>query len=323
MSKSMIRPLTNGSRIGGTDLLMLMTILIWAGNISVVKIGLRTLSPHGFNAIRLSLGAIAYLIALAASPEKFKLGRKGDVWKAGGLGLLGMTAYQIFFIQAIARMDASAASVVMGTSPLFIALLATVAGKERISPAGWVGIAISAAGILLVVSGQNGGIVLSWKAMGGAVLIMLANLCWAGYTVFSRPVLERNSPFRLAAMSAILGTLAYLPFAARDVAAVDWAGIRWQGWAAILYSGILSIFVGYTIWYKSVHEVGSAKTGVYSNLTPVLAILIAAAVLGERLTGLQAAGAAITLAGVYLTRSGYRFFERKSAGRDAGPAASA
>ncbi len=298
--------------MGGTDLLMLLTVLIWAGNVSVVKIGLRTLSPHGFNAVRLGLGALAYAVALALSREKFKLGRKGDVLKAGGLGLLGMTAYQVFFIQAIARMDASAASVVMGTSPLFIALLATAVGKERISPAGWTGIAISAAGILLVVSGDNGAVLLSWEAMGGAVLIVLANICWAGYTVFSKPVLERNSAFRLSAVSTILGTLAYLPFATRDALAVDWAGIGAVGWAAILYSGLLSIFVGFTIWYKSVRAVGSAKTGVYSNLTPVLAVLIAAAVLGDRLTVLQAVGAAITLSGVYLTRSGYRFFEKKA-----------
>lgn len=298
--------------MGGTDLLMLLTVLIWAGNVSVVKIGLRTLSPHGFNAVRLSLGALAYAIALALSREKFKLGRKGDVLKAGGLGLLGMTAYQVFFIQAIARMDASAASVVMGTSPLFIALLATAVGKERIPLAGWAGIAVSAAGILLVVSGDNGGLRLSWEAMGGAVLIVLANICWAGYTVFSKPVLERNSAFRLSAVSTILGTLAYLPFAARDVAAVDWAGIGAGGWAGILYSGLLSIFVGFTIWYKSVSAVGSAKTGVYSNLTPVLAVLIAAAALGDRLSVLQAVGAAITLSGVYLTRSGYRFFEKKA-----------
>jgi drug/metabolite transporter (DMT)-like permease len=61
-----------------------------------------------------------------------------------------------------------------------------------------------------------------------------------------------------------------------------------------------------------VRAVGSAKTGVYSNLTPVLAVLIAAAVLGDRLTVLQGVGAAITLSGVYLTRSGYRFFEKKA-----------
>jgi O-acetylserine/cysteine efflux transporter len=314
---------TNGSRIGRTDLLMLLTILLWAINISVLKIGLRTMSPHGFNAIRLALAAFAYAAVLAVSPGKFSLGRKGDSWKAAGLGLLGITGYQIVFIQAIAHMNASTASVVMGTSPIFIALLATAIGKERISPAGWLGIGISFAGFLLVVSGENGGLVLTWKAMGGAVFILLANACWAGYTVFSKPILERNSPFRLAAVGTIAGTLVYLPFAAKDLAAVEWGRIPWQGWGAILYSGLVAIFLCFVLWYQSVQKVGSAKTGVYGNLTPVLAIFFAGLVLGERLTGLQAAGAAITLAGVYLTRSGYRFFERRADQRvpDAAPPA--
>jgi drug/metabolite transporter (DMT)-like permease len=132
-------------------------------------------------------------------------------------------------------------------------------------------------------------------------------------------VLERNSSFRLAAVGTIVGTLVYLPFAAKDLAAVEWGGIPWQGWGAILYSGLVAIFLCFVLWYQSVQAVGSAKTGVYGNLTPVLAILFAGIALGERLTGLQAAGAVITLSGVYLTRSGYRFFERK-AGREASDA---
>ena len=314
---------TNGSRMGRTDLLILLTVFLWAVNLSVIKIGLRSFSPHAFNAVRLSLASLAFLGVLAVSPGKFSLGRKGDAWKAAGLGLLGITGYQLFFIQAIDGMSASTASVIMGTSPVFIALLATAIGKERISLAGWLGIAFSFSGFLLVVSGENGGFVFAWSAMRGAVLILLANACWAGYTVFSKPVLERNSPFRLAAVGTIVGTFVYLPFAARDLAAVEWTRIPWQGWGAILYAGLVSVFLCFVLWYQSIRAVGSAKTGVYGNLTPVLAIFFAGLVLGERLTGLQAAGAAITLAGVYLTRSGYRFFERKGAGRDAGPAASA
>ena len=313
----------NGSRMGRTDLLILLTVFLWAVNLSVIKIGLRSFSPHAFNAVRLSLASLAFLGVLAVSPGKFSLGRKGDAWKAAGLGLLGITGYQLFFIQAIDGMSASTASVIMGTSPVFIALLATAIGKERISLAGWLGIAFSFAGFLLVVSGENGGFVFAWSAMRGAVLILLANACWAGYTVFSKPVLERNSPFRLAAVGTIVGTFVYLPFAARDLAAVEWTHIPWQGWGAILYAGLVSVFLCFVLWYQSIRAVGSAKTGIYGNLTPVLAIFFAGLVLGERLTGLQAAGAAITLAGVYLTRSGYRFFERKGAGRDAGPAASA
>jgi drug/metabolite transporter (DMT)-like permease len=308
----------NGARLCCTDLLIVLVIVLWAVNISVLKIGLRSLSPHGFNAIRLSLASLAYLAVLLARPVRPAFGRRGDFWKAAGLGLLGITGYQVVFIKAISMMNASTASIVMGTSPIFIALLATAVGQERITPAGWVGIAISFGGFLLVVSGENGGLVLTWEAWRGAVLILIANAFWAGYTVFAKPILERNSPFRLAAVGTIAGTLVYLPFAAGELARVDWARVPWRGWGAIVYAGLVAIFLCFALWYHSVKRVGSAKTGVYGNLTPILAIVFAGIVLGERLATIQAVGAAITLAGVYLTRSGYRFFERRS-GRWPGP----
>ncbi|MEN6559237.1 MAG: DMT family transporter [Acidobacteriota bacterium] len=308
----MDRP-TNGSRMGRTDLLMLLVVLLWAVNVSVIKIGLRSLSPHAFNAARLVLAALAYAVVLAVRPARPGRSRRGDGWKAAALGLLGITFYQVFFIRGVSLMPASTASIVMGTSPVFIAVLATVFGEERIPPAGWAGIAISFAGFMLVVAGENGGLAFTWEAWRGAVLILVANVFWAGYTVFSRPLLERNSAFRVAGQGAIFGTAVYLPFAARDLARVSWDRVPWQGWAAIAYAGLIAIFLCFAIWYESVQAVGSAKTGIYSNLSPILTIFFAGLLLGERLAALQAVGAAVTLAGVYLTRSGYRFFERKGA----------
>lgn len=302
--------LKNGSKIGRTDALMLLTVFLWALNLSVIKVGLRELSAHGFNAVRLSIASLAFLFLLGVRGKPFRL-EKGDNWKAVVLGVLGITAYQLFFIQAIHMTQASAASVIMATSPIFIALLSTALGQERIPWAGWAGIIVSFAGFVLVVSGENGGFSLSWHGHRAAALILLANICWAGYTVFSKPVLERNSPFKLAALSTAAGTFLYLPFAFRDLTAVPWGRISWQGWAAILYAGLVSIVFGFVIWYDSVQKVGSSKTGIYSNLSPIFAVAIAGAFLGERLSGFQAAGSLIVLAGVYLTRSGYRFFERR------------
>ncbi len=303
---------TNGPRIGRTDLLMLLTIVLWAVNLSVLKIGLRTFSPDAFNAVRLTLASLAYIAVLAFAPGRARFARRGDGWKAAGLGLLGITGYQLFFIQGINIMNASSASIVMGTSPIFIALLATALRQERISWAGWLGIAFSIAGFVLVVSGDNGGFALSWAAFRGAALILLANACWAGYTVFSKPVLARNSPFRLAAVGTAAGTAVYLPFTVPELMAADWSAAGGDAWGAIAYSGLVAIFLCFVIWYESVRKVGSTKTGIYGNLTPVFAILFAGVVLGERLAGFQIAGAALTLFGVYLTRSGYRFFERRA-----------
>jgi drug/metabolite transporter (DMT)-like permease len=310
----------NGARLCCTDLLIVLVIMLWAVNLSVLKIGLRSLSPHGFNGVRLSLAALAYLAVLLVRPGPFRLARKGDVWKAAGLGLLGITGYQVVFIRALSMMSASTASIVMGTSPIFIALLATAVGEERISPAGWAGIVISFGGFLLVVSGENAGLVFTWDAWRGAALILAANAFWAGYTVFAKTVLDRNPAFPMAALGTVAGTLVYLPFAAPDIARIEWARIPWQAWGAIAYSGLVAIFLCFVLWYQSVKKVGSAKTGVYSNLTPILSIVFAGLVLGERLKPIQAVGAAVTLAGVYLTRSGYRFFERRVVRADAPPA---
>ncbi len=303
--------LKNGSKIGRIDALMLLVVFLWALNLTVIKIGFRELSVHGFNAIRLGLAAVAFIFLLGVQGRPFRLAR-GDHWKAVGLGIFGITAYQLFFIQAIHETQASAASILMATSPVLIALLSTALGQERIPWAGWAGILVSVAGFVLVAGGENGGFRFNWHGHRTAALILLANISWAAYTVFSKPVLERNSPFKLAAWSTAAGSLLYLPFALRDLAAVPWARISWPGWAAILYTGLVSIVFCFVIWSESVRKVGSSKTGIYINLQPIFAVAIAGAFLGERLSGLQIAGALIVLAGVYLMRSGYRFFERRS-----------
>ncbi len=308
MIKSMLR---NGSRIGQTDALMLLTVLLWAVNLSVIKIGLRGLTPHAFNGIRLTIASVVYLLVLAVRGEKFRLA-PGDGGKAVILGILGITAYQFFFIQAIDHTNASTASILMATSPLFIAVISTALGQERLHWAAWGGIAVSFGGFLFVVSGENGGFSLSGPAVRGAVLILLANACWAVYTVLSKPVLDRNSPLRLAGLGTAIGTLLYLPFTARDLAAVDWRGITLQAWGAILYSGLVAIVLCFVIWYASVKKVGSARTGAFSNLTPIFATAFAALFLGETMTAREAVGSAVVLLGVYLTRSGYRFFDLKS-----------
>ena len=86
--------------------------------------------------------------------------------------------------------------------------------------------------------------------------------------------------------------------------------ISWSTWGALLYSAVLAVVVGFVVWYKSVQKVGNTKTGIYSNLNPVFATIFAYAFLSERITVLQAGGAAVIFAGVYLTRSGYKFFRK-------------
>jgi drug/metabolite transporter (DMT)-like permease len=299
----------NGGRFGTTDAAMLLTTLIWAINFSVVKYGIRVLPPHGFNGVRMTLASLIYLVVWALLRDGFVL-RKGDLWKAAGLGLLGTTAYQLLFIQGLRSTTASSSSMIAPMTPVFIAMLSHFLRFERIHWAAWVGIAVSFTGFYLLLTGQAGPVTLNSATVRANLLVLVSNLSWAFYTVFSRPLLARIPPLRLAILTTSFGTLFYLPFAAGGIADIRIGRVPAPAWGAIFFSGVLAIVVGYSVFYSSVRKVGNTKTGIYSNLNPVFATIFAVLVLGERVTPLQVCGGLVIFIGVYLTRSGYRYFKK-------------
>jgi len=299
----------NGLRFGTTDAAMLLTTLIWAVNFSVVKYAIRVLPPHGFNGVRMTLATLIYLGVWVLLRDGFTL-RRGDLWKAAGLGLLGTTIYQLLFIQGLRATTASTTSMIAPMTPVFIAMLSHFLRLERIHWAAWVGIAVSFTGFYLLLTGQSGPITLNSATVRANLLILGSNLSWALYTVFSRPLLARIPPLRLAVLTTTFGTLFYLPFAAGGIADIRIGRVPAAAWGAIFYAGVLAIVVGYAVYYSSVRKVGNTKTGIYSNLNPVFATAFAVLVFGEKVTPLQVGGGLVIFLGVYLTRSGYRYFKK-------------
>jgi drug/metabolite transporter (DMT)-like permease len=295
---------------GKTDILMLAAILCWAVNFSFIKIALREFSPLGFNGIRLFFASIILIIALFVSRESFSLA-KSDILKICFLGIIGNTAFQLVFIRGINWTTASKTSVIMAMTPVLVAILATLLKHERIHWAGWLGILISFIGFYFVITKQVGTFHFSWEEMKGDLMILIGNFFWAIYTVFSKPFLEKISPLKWTSITLAVGTVFYLPFAASDIVRIQWSEISFKAWAALFYSALVAIAICYVIWYSSVRRVGNSKTAVYGYLSPIFTIIFAYLLISERITPLQIGGALIIFAGVYLTRSGYRLFERK------------
>jgi O-acetylserine/cysteine efflux transporter len=126
--------------------------------------------------------------------------------------------------------------------------------------------------------------------------------CWAVYTLGSRPLMTRHSPVGVTGLSMAIGTLLYVPVALPQIRAVDWTSVSRGTWIAIVYSALFALCIAYTIWYAAVREIGSARTSIYSNLVPIVAMLSAVLFLGEPLGIRKVMGAAAVLVGVALTR---------------------
>lgn len=135
-------------------------------------------------------------------------------------------------------------------------------------------------------------------------MILACALAWAIYTTASKPLLARYSPLKLTAWSMVAGAIPLTFLSLPALVEQDWTGISAAAWAGLIFSTLMALVAGYLIWYTSVQRVGNARTAVYSNLTPVIAIVFAWLTIGSALAPLQLLGAVVVLTGLVVTRRG-------------------
>ena len=304
-------------RFSSIDVLLLLMTLIWGTNYSIVKRAFVQIDPQPFNASRMVIASAVFLAisgiarakgrsrqATSATASIFFTPARitGRDWLAlAGLGLVGQAAYQYLFIGGLARTSVSNSSLLLAATPVIIALMSAALGQDRIGRLHWLGIGLSMVGIYLVVGlGAPAGT----GSRTGDAMMLAAVCCWAFYTIGARQLMLRHSPVGVTGFSMTIGTLIYVPLAFPHIVATDWTQVSRGTWLAIAYSALFALCVAYTIWYMAVREIGSARTSVYSNLVPIVAMLTAVAFLGETMTLARLAGAAAVLLGVALTRVG-------------------
>jgi drug/metabolite transporter (DMT)-like permease len=294
---------------GLTDLLLLVTVFFWAINLIVIKnvIG-GALAPIAFTALRFTLAALILLPLLRSLTPAERAVSSSDRWKIIGLGLVGNSLYQVFFITGLANTSPTNAALILATSPIFIALIGAVFKLEKLTWLAWLGIFMSFGGIALVILGNAPTETADSAAhsLFGDFMTLGAAIMWALYTLLAAPVLKRHAPLKVTALTVSVGAVPLLVIATPAFLSTNWSNVSAAVWLGVLYCGGVAIALGYILWNRGVQQVGAARTAVYSNLTPVLVALLAWLVRGDAVTGYHVAGAIIILTGITLTRLGRR-----------------
>lgn len=294
------------------DLALVAMVGIWGANYSVLKVAFQEIPQQPFNALRMVLASVVFAAAITwifghakkgATPPRFlfthePLARR-DILALAGLGLVGHFAYQLSFVGGVARTSVANSSLIIGATPVCIAIVSAALGKERVSWMHWLGAAVSAVGIWIVV-GMGAGI--GGATLTGDLMILASVACWTTYTVGASSLLQRHSPLFVTGTSMAMGAIPYVLVTIPQMTDVNWAGVSAWTWWALVFSSLFALCLAYLIWYAAVQTIGMARTSIYSNLVPISAMSVAALWLGEPLTAQKIAGAALVLGGVALTR---------------------
>ena len=270
----------------------------YATSYVATRVTLGSVPPATLALARLAIGSLV-LAPLArprvSDPTLSRDDRRAIAW----MGILGFAAAYVFGHWGIARSTATNAALLIVVEPVSLMLLSPLYLGERLSRREAMGAALAVAGSVLVVlngiPGVTGTLVSHWQ---GDLLLVLAGLAYASYSLLGRRVLERHAPLRVTARSLVWGAAGILP-----VAGVEWAsGVR-AAWTATAVAGTLYLAVvitalGYVAWNWALARVPAPRAAIFLNVQPIVGTLLGAALLGEPLTPFTILGGALIVAGL-------------------------
>lgn len=280
---------------------LILTQVVISGTYLMVKIALREFSPLALGLVRFLLAGGIFL-GLLLLRRQLRLPEKADRAAFLWLAILAVPLNQGLFLYAMKYAWASHGALFYSTTPIMVLCLSCLCLSERPTRLKVAGIALGFAGLLLVLSDQ--GLSFSGKALTGDLLLFLAVLTWAVYTIISKRLLARYSPLYVTGAALGLGSLLFIPIGMPWALRQDFGGVSHAGWGALLYITVLTSVFGYLIWSWGLSRLEASKVAVVSNFQPVIAALLSWAFLHEPLTVRFFAGTAVVIAGVLLTERG-------------------
>lgn len=271
------------------------TVVAWASAfVSIRSAG------HEYTAGALALGRI--LVATIAVMALLLVRREGvpdrRAWPGiliGGLLWFGL--YMVVLNWAEQRVDAGTAAMVIGVSPVLIALLSARLLQEGLPRPLVVGMAVAFAGTVLVGYSQSGG---GSAPILGVLACVVAAIAYAVGVVAQKPALRYASALQVTAFSCLVATLACLPFSGQLV-----DGIRNGSAGAtanMIYLGLIPSALAFTTWSYALARTTAGKMGATIYAVPAIVVAMSWLLLGEVPGWLTVLGGALCLAGVAVSR---------------------
>lgn len=280
---------------------MLLVVLFWGGNFSFSKLAFVDIPPLAFTAVRFMVGsAILWVMLKRAEPE----GRTPrELWgQLILLGIVGNTVYQLCFVLGLARTSATNTSLILSAMPTLLTVTAGVIGLEVITNRQRWALALATLGVLMVVAAR--GISPGGGDWIGDVLILGGVACWTGYTLGIRRIGGRLSAIRVTAITMATGTPGLVLAGIPSMLDLKWSAVRPTAWGGLAYSTLLSLVASYILWSRAVQKLGPSRAALFTCITPLVATLVAMALLGERPTVAHLIGGGLIVGGVVLGNVG-------------------
>ncbi len=279
------------------SLLMAFMIMSWGLAFPLIKIGLQDLSPTNLTIMRFFVVCIILLFLILMQPTKFsKLSPKDIPW-IFVLGFFGVIIYHLGLNYGEQYISPGAASLIIGTAPLFVVVSAIIFLNEKLTKKRIAGIFLALAGVIIISLWGKPGLVIEVKYISGALAVLVAAISAAFYTIAGKKLLSRYTALSLTTYAMLLGSIGLLPFLNSSlISEVTQMSLPTMG--SILFLGVCSTVISYMLWYVALQIKDASEISIYLYCIPVITIIIDLLVFRERISYLFLFGAIFIILGL-------------------------
>ncbi len=275
-------------------------MLVWGGTFTSARLLGNELDPSVSAFLRFLLASTVLLALLYFKEGGLPRVSKRQSLLLLGMGLTGITAYNLLFFYGLVHTEAGRGSLITASNPLLIALGAAFIFKERFTGIRIFGFLLCICGALLIITKGDLALLFEKGVGKGELAFIGAAFSWAVYTLIGRFMSDKLSSLAVITYASCIGTV-ILFFAALNADlfnAIKTLTINAS--LHLLYLSLLATVICF-VWYQDgVKALGAAKAAVFIYFMPVSAVFWAWLILDEQFTLLLAVGAFLVIFGIYL-----------------------
>jgi drug/metabolite transporter (DMT)-like permease len=265
-----------------------------------MKVGLLSLPPTSYNALRIIFAVVSCLLILAASKTHKRVEPKH--YGVFLVCILSFFIYQLLFAYGINNTTSGNASLTMLLLPVCVIAINHYRKTETITPQVILGALISMTGLLLIIFTTGKKVDFSQGNLYGILLLILSQFTFAVFTVYSKDAVQHYSNYQLVTYTITISGLLFVIIALPELHSVHYQNLPSAAWWSIAFSGILAMTAANFIWAWGAKQIGCTRLALYNNLPPVFAVISGYYILNETFNIWQLFATGLILLGLYVTR---------------------
>ena len=276
---------------------ILLAVLFWGTSFVATKTALLEIKPVTVIILRLILATTLLTIIALYTKRNFSINLKSHGW----ILILAMIATFHLWIQVTGLQYTTASNTgwIIGTAPIFMAILGLIFFKEKVTLLQMAGILIAMFGLLLLI-GKGNILNIDLIKNKGDLLVLGSAFTWGVYSMVNKKISLSYSPLMTILYLFLLMLIIITPFNLNSEAINSVIHLSFIGWISILFLGLFCSGIAYVIWARALRDMESAKVGAFLYFEPFVTVLAAWFFLNEVITLMMIASGLLITVGVFI-----------------------